>query len=130
MPQHLGFLTSGNDSFQPRCDIKRPEEKMVQQLDIIHAVAEKQGLDFDFLLADLSQQAGFLPFQLIHWCEFDTDTLSLHMRKKATMIRATATITTTAAATTTTTAITITITTSTTTTTTSTTTTTTTTFYY
>lgn len=31
---------------------------MVQQLDIIHAVAEKEGLDFNFLLADLSQQVG------------------------------------------------------------------------
>lgn len=31
---------------------------MVQQLDIIYSVAEKQGLDFNFLLADLSQQAG------------------------------------------------------------------------
>lgn len=33
-------------------------EKMVQQLDIIHAVGEKQGLDFNFLLADLSQQVS------------------------------------------------------------------------
>ncbi len=56
MPQHLGL--SGSEK-TPRCGIKPwLEEKMVQQLDIIHAVAEKQGLDFDFLLADLSQQAG------------------------------------------------------------------------
>lgn len=33
-------------------------EKMVQQLDIIYSVAEKQGLDFNFLLADLSQQVS------------------------------------------------------------------------
>ncbi|CAE7938046.1 CHT1, partial [Symbiodinium sp. KB8] len=33
-------------------------EKMVQQLDIIHALAEKRALDFKFLLADLSQQVS------------------------------------------------------------------------
>jgi len=33
-------------------------DKMVQQLDIVHTVAEKQGLDMNFLLADLSQQVS------------------------------------------------------------------------
>ena len=52
------------------------KEKMVQQLDIIHAVAEKQGLDFNFLLADLSQQAapwfyGMSSFQLLDQIRVD-----------------------------------------------------------
>ena len=38
-------------------------EKMVQQLDLIHTIAERQGLDFDFLLADLSQQITRNPWR-------------------------------------------------------------------
>eukprot|EP00439_Symbiodinium_sp_Y106_P045959 s4776_g5.t2 len=43
---------------RPRGWYPEATEKMVQQLDIIHALAEKRALDFKFLLADLSQQVS------------------------------------------------------------------------
>ena len=38
-------------------------ERMVQELDVIYTIAQNQGLDMDFLLADLSQQVSRKPFR-------------------------------------------------------------------
>eukprot|EP00439_Symbiodinium_sp_Y106_P082210 s128_g21.t1 len=58
--QELGIAASDRPYSKERAAGWFPQatEKMVQQLDIIYAIAEKQGLDFNFLLADLSQQVS------------------------------------------------------------------------
>ncbi|CAE7021908.1 Hmox2 [Symbiodinium sp. CCMP2456] len=58
--QELGIPASDRPYSKDRAAGWFPQgtEKMVQQLDIIYAIAEKQGLDFNFLLADLSQQVS------------------------------------------------------------------------
>ncbi|CAE8640292.1 unnamed protein product [Polarella glacialis] len=59
--RHELGLSSGDRPYSGKRDpgwFPHATEKMVQQLDIIHTMAERQGQDFEFLLADLSQQVS------------------------------------------------------------------------